>query len=312
MVSLMTICNFPQVSVGMAVRNCENTIAMAVRSILRQSYRDWELTVIDDGSTDRTAEIARGFDDSRIRVLADGEHHGLSRRLNGAIQLSNGKYFARMDGDDVAYPERFDRQVRYLEEHSEVDLLGTGILVFKANGHPLGTRAIRHSHEEICLRPWAGFYLPHPSWMGRSGWFRQYLYRPEATRMEDQDLLLRSYRTSRFASLPEILMGYREESFSLRKALRTRFHFVKLFGESLFRKNVHRSFALRGMAEHTMKAMAEMVAVASGQVYRVLRHRALPLSPADVTRWEQVWRDLQESENGNGVRDSNASVSLTT
>jgi glycosyltransferase involved in cell wall biosynthesis len=252
------------------------------------------------------------LDDSRIRVLADGEHHGLPRRLNEAIQLSNGKYFARMDGDDVAYPERIDRQVRYLEEHSEIDLLGTGILVFKANGHALGTRVIRESHDEICSRPWAGFYLPHPSWMGRSGWFRQHLYRPEATRMEDQDLLLRSYRTSRFASLSEILMGYREDSFSLQKALRARFHFVKLFGHSFFQKKAHRSFALRGIAEHTMKAMAEVFAVATGQVYRVLRHRALPVSPREVARWEQVWRDLEESENGNSIRDSDAPVSLTT
>ena len=90
--------------------------------------------------------------------------------MNETILLSAGKYFARMDGDDVAYPERLERQVRYLERHPQVDLLGTGILVFKADGNALGTRRIWRRHEEICRRPSAGFYLPHPTWMGKTGY----------------------------------------------------------------------------------------------------------------------------------------------
>src|SRR5579863_5206493 len=130
----------PLISVGMPVLNCEKTLELAMRSIVRQSRGDWALIVIDDGSTDHTVEIARSFSDPRVLVCADGLHTGLSERLNEAIQLSRGEYFARMDGDDVAYPERFERQVRYLEEHPEVDLLGAGILVFKGSGCALGTR----------------------------------------------------------------------------------------------------------------------------------------------------------------------------
>lgn len=288
----------PQISVGMAVRDCERTIELSIRSIERQSHRGWELLIIDDGSADRTVEIARSFADPRIRVFADGEHKGLARRLNEAIFLSTGEYFARMDGDDVAYPERFDRQVRYLEEHPEIDLLGAGIIVFRGNGCALGTRTIRQTHEEICRRPWAGFYLPHPTWMGKTGWFRRHLYRPEAVRMEDQELMLRTYRTSRFASVPERLVGYREDYFSLRKSITARYNFIKLFTTGPLRDRGGCFFSARGMAEHGLKAVVEIFAVITGQTSRILRHRALPVDVQDSNRWEQVWRELSNTQDG--------------
>jgi glycosyltransferase involved in cell wall biosynthesis len=104
----------PLVSVGMPVRNCGKTLRAAIRSILWQTYPRWELLILDDASTDKTVEIARSFDDSRIKVLVDGVRRGLPARLNEAIFQSNGQYLARMDGDDVAYPERLERQIRFL------------------------------------------------------------------------------------------------------------------------------------------------------------------------------------------------------
>jgi glycosyltransferase involved in cell wall biosynthesis len=294
----MFIRNDPLISVGMPVLNCETTLELAIRSIVRQTRGEWELIIIDDGSRDRTVEICRSFADPRIRLLADGTHRGLSERLNEAIHLSKGKYFARMDGDDVAYPERFDRQVLYLEKHPDVDLLGAGILVFSGNGSALGTRTIWQTHEEICRRPWAGFYLPHPTWIGRTDWFRQSLYRPEAVRMEDQDLMLRTYRTSRFASMPEILLGYREDQFSLQKAIRGRYHFTKLFLSGSFANSQDRFFVLRGVAGQSLKAIAEIFAVIAFQTRRVLQHRALSVDARDSLRWEQVWRELANSEEG--------------
>lgn len=281
----------PFVSIGMPVFNCEITLGIAIRSILEQIYENWELLVIDDGSTDGTVEIAQQFKDARIRVISDGFHRGLSARLNQAIFLGTGEYFARMDGDDVSYPRRFKLQVEYLQEHPEVDLLGAGILVFKGHGQAMGTRTILAGHEEICRRPWAGFYLPHPTWIGKNSWFRTHLYRDKAVRMEDQDLMLRTYQTSRFASLSEILVGYREDAFSLRKALSGRFHFVKLLaGDSLLKRN--RQLMWRGVAEHLCKALAECFAVKAGMTYRILRHRALPVNERELREWQQVWEVL--------------------
>ncbi len=287
----------PLVSIGMPVFNCEKTLAVAIRSILNQTYSNWQLLLMDDGSTDRTLEVARSFDDPRISVFTDHSHKGLVPRLNQAIEMSRGEYFARMDGDDVAYPERLELQVRYLEEHPDIDLAGSGILVFKGEGHPLGTRPLKKSHAEICRHPWGGFDLPHPTWIGRAAWFRAHGYRPELVRAEDQGLLLRTYSASRFACLPNILLGYREESISLRKTLGGRYKFSR----ALIRHGVETGgfvFAVRGILEQALKSLVDVFAVSTGGDYRILRHRATPLDQADLRRWTQVWTQVQNGHIG--------------
>jgi glycosyltransferase involved in cell wall biosynthesis len=279
----------------MPVYNCAATLGAALRSILNQTFSNWELILVDDGSTDETLHVARAHADPRIRVFADGLHLGLVERLNQAIDVSEGKYFARMDGDDVCYPERFERQVRYLEEHSDVDLLGCRVLAFKGNGLVLGTRRVPLSHGDICERPWAGFNLAHPTWVGRMQWFRRHHYRSDAVRCEDQDLLRRTYKASRFANLPNILVGYREESVSLRKNFASRYSICKSLLREAFE---HRNYlaAARGVISQNLKALVDVFAVTTGLNYRVLRHRAIPVEESVKRRWAQVWGKVQEED----------------
>lgn len=278
----------------MPIHNCEQTIAVAVRSLLSQTFRSWELLLIDDGSTDRTLAIARSFSDPRIHVLADGRHRGLVFRLNQAIDLSRGSYFARMDGDDVSYPERLTLQVEYLEAHPEIDLLGGGVLIFGRDGEVLGTREARTSHKQICRRPWAGFYFAHPTWMGKTTWFRQHRYRFDALRCEDQDLLLRTYRRSRFAALPEIVLGYREEALSIGKILTGRRHFLRsVIREAALKRDY--ATAVAAIVEQSVKGFVDCVAIGTGLNYRILRHRAVPVGEAARKQWAEVWIRTQKS-----------------
>ncbi len=282
----------PLVTIGMPVRNCEKTIGTAIRSILNQTCGNWELLIIDDGSTDGTVREALRFGDPRIRICADGCHRGLARRLNEAVELSRGEYFARMDGDDVSFPERIELQLAYLERNPGVDLLGAGVVVFRGEGELLGTRAVPLTHEEICRRPRSGFHLAHPTWIGRTEWFRNHPYRADAVRAEDQDLLLRTCRASRFASLPAILLGYREESLRLEKILRGRFSFLR----SVVREEYSQARAIQALAaigEQAAKAAIDTAAILSGLDYAILRHRALPAGPAIRRRWAQVWTESQ-------------------
>ena len=201
----------PLISIVLPAFNAEKTIGDAIASILHQTHKNWELLLIDDGSKDQTVEIARRFNDPRIKIFADGINKGLPTRLNEAIDSSSGIYFARMDNDDISFPERLGKQVEYLESHPEIDLLGTRAMAFITPGIAMGLFPFRGTHEEICSRPWNGFYLPHPTWIGRIEWFRKYRYH-DVNRAEDQDLLLRSYTDSRFACLPEVLFAYRLRS----------------------------------------------------------------------------------------------------
>jgi glycosyltransferase involved in cell wall biosynthesis len=278
----------PLVSIGMSVFNCEATLRPAIQSILNQTYSNWELILIDDGSKDRTLEIAKSFKDSRIQVVSDGLNMKLPSRLNQSIAISNGKYFARMDGDDISYPERLQRQVAYMETHPEVDLLGTQTIIFSRDGQAMGMTSGKQSHSEICSRPWAGFSTLHPTWMGKFDWFHMHQYRSDAIRMEDYDLLLRTYKSSQFACLPDILFGYRVESLSLKKILNARYHnSIALSRKAFSEKNYLFAY---GVLEQAAKALVDTFAITTGLNFNILKHRVgSPMQEAELTQWKQIW-----------------------
>ena len=200
----------PLVTVAMPVYNAGKYLRTAVLSIVSQTYPHWELLIIDDGSTDNAVQNIADIDDARIHVLQDGQNRGLAARLNEAIDRAQGQYFARMDQDDLSYPERFTRQIATLQNNPELDLIATRAITMDEKGQTTGLFPCAISHQEICAKPWLGFYFPHPTWMGRIEWFRKYRYTiPEPFCCEDQELLLRSYRDSQFATVDEPLFAYR-------------------------------------------------------------------------------------------------------
>ena len=207
----------------MPVFNCASTIAQAISSILNQTFKEWELLIIDDGSTDKTLEIALSFNDPRIIVTKGAGNKRLANRLNECVCKAKGRFFARMDGDDIAYPGRMQSQLEYLQSHPEVDLAGGWVVVFRNDGTALGARRGHLTHEQMWSRPWKGVLMPHSTWMGKVEWFRQNPYRT-GTAVEDQELLFRTYDKSRFATVPETVLGYREDRLSLRYLLSQRWH----------------------------------------------------------------------------------------
>lgn len=210
----------PVVTVILPVLNGKRTIFGAVKSICEQSYENWELLILDDGSTDGSLTAINSIQDGRIIPVVRGDRQGLAARLNQGIDLAKGKYIARMDADDIAFPERLAQQVKYLEEHMNVDLVGTRAIVFHEGGRVVGLLPFAQNHAEICARPWNNFPLAHPTWMGRCAWFRRHRYRvPEYRRAEDQELLLRSHAVSTFSCLPEVLLAYRQGCFCVKKTL---------------------------------------------------------------------------------------------
>ncbi len=303
----------PEISVLLPVRDGARTLGLAMLSVLRQSYRDFELLVIDDGSRDASPDIARSFGDARVRLLLDGKQMGLAARLNQGIDEAVGRYIARMDADDICFPERFARQFARLENESGLDLLGCRTLDFDDGGAVTGERPYRLEHEALCARPWNGFYLVHPSWMGRTAWFRRYRYRtPALIRSQDQELLLRAYQESRYAVMDEILLGYRATPLALSKRFTAR---RCLFGAQM-----------QIFAERREWAHAALVLLATGaKVARDLVTSALPgrggpqpdvVSPEIETAWKEwlqsLARELEQRRSataGKGSEDAGAHAS---
>jgi len=130
----------PAISVVMSVFNGQAFLSEAIESILGQTLRDFEFLVVDDGSTDRTAEILAGYAsrDGRMRVLRH-ENKGRAVSLNIGMTLATGDYIARMDADDVAMPCRLQEQFAFMQRHPEVGLLGGAVDLIRATGHVIKT-----------------------------------------------------------------------------------------------------------------------------------------------------------------------------
>lgn len=282
----------PRVTIGIPVYNAARTLAIALASIERQTFRDWELVIVDDGSSDATAGVLARITDSRVRIVRDGRNLGLAARLNEIVATAQGEYFARMDADDVAYPGRLAAQAAFLDAHPEVDLAGCSALVFGEGGEPLGRFPLRTTHAEICADPWSGFYLAHPGWMGRTEWFRRSPYRADYRKTQDQDLLLRTFDSSRFACLPELLLGYRMESASLAKRLRGRTYFARSILREAGRRGMYAA-ALRGVMLQLAKAGSDCVAAVLPGAGLDAARRFGPLTEAERSLWREVWQTLQ-------------------
>ena len=183
----------PKVSVILPVYNAEKYLKEAIDSILNQTFTDFELLLINDGSTDGSEQIIQSYKDGRIVSISNNVNNGLIYSLNRAIDIANGEYIARMDADDISLPERLERQISYLEEN-EVAILATTVKLIDENGNALpdwidDIQNIRPQEIKNFLSK--DNCLAHPTVMGRSSVFKKYRYNYTQKYSEDYDLWLR-------------------------------------------------------------------------------------------------------------------------
>ena len=199
----------PAVTVVMPVYNGELFLREAVDSVCGQTYRDWELLIVDDHSTDDSRRIAAEYArrDPRVKVITNLQRKGIVGALNTGLDAATGVYIARMDADDISLPERFAQQVAYLETHPEVALCGTWVRMIGA----ASTRR-RYPTDPERLRAFALFNCPlaHPTVMWRRAWFeRQGLRYDAAACPEDYELWARVVTHFPAANLGRVLLHYR-------------------------------------------------------------------------------------------------------
>jgi glycosyltransferase involved in cell wall biosynthesis len=212
--------NQPLVSVILPVYNAERFLRMAIESILNQSYRNIELIIVNDCSKDESLNIANeyGKHDSRVIVKSNFVNLKLAKTLNRAISLSNGKYLARMDADDISAPTRIEKQVRAMEENQNIAVVGCDIAIIDENDRAIGFRKYLEFDKEIKKKLF--FFSPfcHPAIMIRrkaidSAGVYDHLYNPA----EDYELYFRLGAVGNFMNLKEVLFTYRivENSMTL-------------------------------------------------------------------------------------------------
>jgi glycosyltransferase involved in cell wall biosynthesis len=208
------MADVPTISVLMPAYNATRYLREAIDSVLAQSFADFELILLDDGSTDQTPQVLKEYAwrDARIRVHG-GANRGISQTLNDGLAMARGEFIARMDADDISLPERFAKQVRFLREHPEHVLVGSRCMMIDPEGFPICEKFdIALDHEEINASLMKmGWPLVHPAVMMRAAAVRSIggydvTYRTN----QDHDLFLRLAEIGRLANLPEVLLKYRQ------------------------------------------------------------------------------------------------------
>ena len=197
------------ISIVMPVYNCSEYIQDCIKSILLQSYTNWELIIIDDCSTDNTVELISNFSDHRIKLYKNNRNIGLAASLNSCIALAEGEFIARMDGDDIMTIQRLEVQYNYLTNNSNVDVVGGLAYLIGRNNEILGFKKYLKPRNFIQLLLVQGVFI-HPTIMGKKNWFQKHMYDPSINRAQDLELWIRSYDSSNFKNIDEYLIYYRE------------------------------------------------------------------------------------------------------
>lgn len=297
----------PLISVVMPVYNGRRYLAEAMDSILAQTVRDFEFICVDDGSTDDSAAIISEYSkrDARVRLFSR-PNTGVWKALNDGIEASRGRLIARMDADDVSLPNRFEKQLAFLEAHPEVVAVGCPVLVMDADGAPLREMPDppRWTHEEIDAAHLTGggqvFF--HPALIfRRSALERIGLYRnwPAA---QDLDLFLRLAEIGKLANVREILLKYRQHMGSVGHA-----KMAKQF--QACREIVRQAYERRGLTPagsigfERIKQMSETEqhrkwawwALQAGYVLSARKHarKALQRSPFSSESWRVMYCSLR-------------------
>ena len=211
----------PRITVLMPVYNGARYLAAAVESILEQSCRDFELLVLDDGSTDGSGALAAAYGDRRIRVLRHESNRGLIVTRNQGLREARGEYVAFLDSDDIALPSRLETQLRFLENNPAYVMVGGRIMLIDEQGRYTGRFArFDASPESIPSVLLFDNCFAHSAVMVRSAVLAEERYRPEFPCAEDYDLFARLALRGKSRIIPEVLTLYREHGGGMSKKRR--------------------------------------------------------------------------------------------
>jgi len=200
----------PIITVLMPAYNASKYISDAIKSVLTQTYQDFELVIVNDGSTDDTLDIVNSFTDSRI-VIINQNNMGVATALNTGLKHSKGTYIARFDADDLCYPERLEKQLSFLQNNPDYVLVGSDAdYILEDDGFLFHFKCIAHTHDEVMQKLY--FYCPfvHPTVMYKKECVcNAGGYPADAHNFEDYMLWIAIAKTGKLCNLPEPLIKYR-------------------------------------------------------------------------------------------------------
>lgn len=217
----------PLVSVVMPVYNAGRFLSESVKSILAQTYRDFEFIIVDDASEDSSWQIIQDLarKNKQIKIHRNPQNLGVSETVKKAISLAKGEFLARMDADDIALPQRIERQVDYLINHKETVAVGGQCLLINKNGDVIGEKTFPTSFSDIYKYIWKFIPLQQPTLMIAKNRLPKKFkyYRDGMDTAEEVELLFKLFQYGKVENLPDTMLMYRlhDKNTSLRDIRKT-------------------------------------------------------------------------------------------
>lgn len=204
----------PIVSVVMPAYNAEKYIGEAIDSILGQTFTDFEFIIVNDGSTDKTKEIIESYDDPRLVYLENEKNSGIVKTLNKGLDAAQGKYIARMDADDISMPERFAEQVRYLDRHPDIGIVGSWLRIIDGDGVYKYDFKFKTRPDDCYANMLYGTPVAHPAVMLRAEILRNnnLNYDDNFRGIEDYFLWWQCRKYTKITNIAQPLINYRKHN----------------------------------------------------------------------------------------------------
>ena len=202
----------PLISVVMACYNDAKTVSEAIKSIIDQTYPNWKLIIVNDASTDNSLEVISSFVDERMAVISNEGNKGLAISLNIGIEASKGAdYIARLDSDDIALPNRLERQLSYMVEHPNVSICGANIEMFNEDdNNVIAKTKLKEDHASLMAFLPFSSPIPHSTWFVRMSAFDSFSYDSQYRSSQDYEFMYRVFESGReIACVQEVLVRYR-------------------------------------------------------------------------------------------------------
>ncbi|MCE9679178.1 glycosyltransferase [Shewanella sp. AS1] len=233
------------ITIGLPVYNNEEDLLDTLRSIFSQTYEDWRLIAVDDGSQDSSLDILMSINDPRVKVYHDGENKKLAHRLNEINERAQTEYIVRMDSGDMCSPIRIDRQLSFIREYG-FNIVSSEMAVIDSNNRVLNFR--RAPNHEITLKNYLkyGSTIGHPTIITKSSWSKNNIYSTRNRRTEDYELWVRAISSGELserdhARLSEPLYFYRDDAnvstHQIDISFKERNEIISTYGAKVFSKN---------------------------------------------------------------------------
>lgn len=236
-----------KVTIAIPFYNAEEYLPDAIRSVFAQTFQDWELLLIDDGSTDNSLSIAKSIKDDRVRVFSDGKNKKLARRLNEVTLLAKYDYILRMDADDLMLPNRIEKQLEIMT-NGNVDIVTSGVYSVLNNLEIVGIRGMNYNSvkfQDILSRKVG---ITHAALLAKKSWYERNKYDETLSIAQDLDLWLRTSKKNdlKIISIAEPLYIYREENNVTKKKLLRAYNnernMIRKYGEISLNELIFKSY----------------------------------------------------------------------